>query len=225
MKRFNQLFTIFLCCIGAMSVTSCLNSDDDGGIDPETYQAYLTQMQGYYTGGSGNYANKIYFYNDTITDKNNPNKVDSVMYVTGTFAKDSTFTIANVPGRLLAKEIKDEKYKGLKEAIEKASNQTIRGKFLIVSLYENVANMYFYPTAVTYKNLSYNGETHDVMITFYGPSWGSWGIVNAHRMAEYSVCMSAIYVDDNKILTMYDGSSYNQEAIDKASLSIRVAQP
>ena len=80
MKRFNKLFIILLCCVGAMSITSCINSDDDGGIDPETYRTYLTQMAGPYNGFSSDwrYQNKIYFYNDTITDKNNPYKTDSV---------------------------------------------------------------------------------------------------------------------------------------------------
>lgn len=63
MKRFNKLFIILLCCVGAMSITSCINSDDDGGIDPETYRTYLTQMAGPYNGFSSDwrYQNKIYF--------------------------------------------------------------------------------------------------------------------------------------------------------------------
>ena len=107
MKRFNKLFFILMCCVSTMSLTSCLN-DDDNGIDPETYAKYLQQMSGTYY-GSETYQNRIYFYNDTITGSNNSNKIDSISsnVVISISARDSSFLISGVPSRVLAKEIED----------------------------------------------------------------------------------------------------------------------
>ena len=111
MKRFNKLFVILLCCFGTLSATSCLNNDDNGGIDPELYETYLSNISGTYYGDNSNwkYQNKIYFYNDTIKANSLSEKLDSIVGITVSFSKyDSTFAVTNVPGRLLAKEIPDE---------------------------------------------------------------------------------------------------------------------
>ena len=107
MKKLNSLFIILLCCVGAMSVTSCLGDDDDYGLDPETYRQYLTLMSGMYYGDSSKeeYKNKIYFFNDTITDKENENKQDAVGNISlAISAQDTTFAISNVPGKIFTKE-------------------------------------------------------------------------------------------------------------------------
>lgn len=174
MKRFNKLFIILLCCVGAMSVTSCLDSDDGYSLDPELVRQYYTQMRGSYYGGTGLYANKVYFYNDTITDKNNTSKTDSlsgyglnggVNYTTTLAGRDSvSFVLNGVSGRVLAKEIDGEQHKGLKEAIENAGNLQIKGQIAIYNIQGQVAYMYFYPMSVELKGLNYDGGTHDVTI-------------------------------------------------------------
>ena len=83
MKKISKSLIIFImCCIGATSLTSCINGDDNGGIDPETYQQYLTSMSGIYYGSSTEwqYENKLRFYNDTITTTSSDYmaKVDSI---------------------------------------------------------------------------------------------------------------------------------------------------
>lgn len=88
MKNLSRLFALLMCCTMAVSLTSCLGTDDDGGIDPETYKTWLQQMSGNYYGGSTwQTQNKIYFFNDTITDKNNENKVDSITGITASSTK------------------------------------------------------------------------------------------------------------------------------------------
>ncbi len=223
MKRFSKLFIILLCCVGAMSLTSCLNSDDDGGIDPETYATYLTLMSGSYNGYSTDYRyqNKIYFYNDSITDKNNVNKTDSVDGIYGRVNKaDSTFTIYNVPGRVLAKEIPDS-YKELRDAIEAAPAQNVTGQLLITDI-SSLVYFFAYPMSVEYDELTYGGETHKkIIIAFWGPTMGVFGNnINSHRILQLNLCPAAVYED--KALITSISSNNNQVEINRASLTVQV---
>lgn len=224
MKRFSKLFIILLCCVGAMSLTSCLNSDDDGGIDPETYETYLTLMSGSYNGYSTDYRyqNKIYFYNDSITDKNNINKIDSIEGIYGRVDRaDSTFTIYNVPGRVLAKEIPDG-YKELKDAVENAPEQTVKGKILLVDINSSLVYFYAYPMSVVYDELTYGGNTHnDVTIAFWGPTMGVFGSnINTHRVLQLNLCPAAVYEGDSNITDISD--SNNAEEINRVSLTVQL---
>lgn len=222
MKRFSKLFIILLCCVGAMSLTSCLNSDDDGGIDPETYATYLSQMSGSYYGSSTDYRyqNKIYFYNDTITDPNNTNKTDSIEGITGYVNRaDSTFTIYNVPGRVLAKEI-PESYQELKDAIEAAPNQNVKGQLILTDI-SSYVYFFAYPMSVVYDELTYGGETHnDICIAFWGPTMGIFGTVNSHRVLQLSLCPAAVYEGETLITSISSNSS--SEELSRASLTVQV---
>ena len=53
MKKFNKLFITLLCCIGSLSVISCLNSDGDSGLTDEEREAYTNEIAGPYWGGGG----------------------------------------------------------------------------------------------------------------------------------------------------------------------------
>lgn len=232
MKRFNKLFIILLCCVGAMSVTSCLDSDDGYSLDPELVRQYYTQMRGSYYGGTGLYANKVYFYNDTITDKNNTSKTDSlsgyglnggVNYTTTLAGRDSvSFVLNGVSGRVLAKEIDGEQHKGLKEAIENAGNLQIKGQIAIYNIQGQVAYMYFYPMSVELKGLNYDGGTHDVTISFWYPGLGYYFMQDAHKVLQFPLVMDSILVDGNETVKIYDGSSYDETAYRKALLSVQL---
>lgn len=232
MKRFNKLFIILLCCVGAMSVTSCLDSDDGYSLDPELVRQYYTQMRGSYYGGTGLYANKVYFYNDTITDKNNTSKTDSlsgyglnggVVYTTTLAGRDSvSFVLNGVSGRVLAKEIDGEQHKGLKEAIENEENLQIKGQIAIYNIQGQVAYMYFYPMSVELKGLNYDGGTHDVTISFWYPGLGYYFMQDAHKVLQFPLVMASILVDGNETVKIYDGSSYDETAYRKALLSVQL---
>lgn len=232
MKRFNKLFIILLCCVGAMSVTSCLNSDDGYSLDPEVVRSYYTQMEGPYYGGTGLYANKVYFYNDTITDKNNTSKTDSlsgsglsgrVDYTTTLDGRDSvSFVLSGVSGRVLAKEIDGEQYKGLKEAIENAPSQSIRGQIAMYNIQGQVALLYFYPMSVEYKGLNYDGGTHDVTISFWYPGLGNYFMSNAHKVLQFPLVLASIWVDGNETVKIYNGSLSDETANRKALLSVQL---
>lgn len=221
MKRFNKLFFILMCCVSTMSLTSCLN-DDDNGIDPETYAKYLQQMSGTYY-GSETYQNRIYFYNDTISDSNNSNKIDSISsnVVISISARDSSFLISGVPSRVLAKEIDSVKFKGLRDAIEELPNQSIRGKVLIANVMNYGSYLYFYPTSLTLNDLSYDGGTHDVTIAFLIPSAGSWSMSGTFEGIQVPIFVGAFFEDDSEIQRIYDGTMSNPDDYNRSLLDIR----
>lgn len=232
MKRFNKLFIILLCCVGAMSVTSCLDSDDDYSLDPEVVRSYYTQMRGSYPGGVYPYNNKVYFYNDTITDKNNTNKIDSlsgygvsggINYTTTLDGRDSVTLVLNgVSGRVLAKEIDGEQHKGLKEAIENAPNQSIRGRIAMYNIQGEVAYWYLYPMSVEYKDLQYDGGTHDVIISFWSPVGGNYFMSNANKVIQFPLVMASVWVDGNETVRIYNANSQHQEEYMRALLTVQL---
>lgn len=232
MKKFNKLFIILLCCVGAMSVTSCLDGDDYSGPTPEEISAAYDQMRGSYQGGSGVYANKVYFYNDTITDKNNPYKTDSLTgyYVNGGInrgytldGRDSvTFVLNGIEGRVFTKEIDEKQYPALRKAIENAPNQQIKGQVSIYNIYKGTVGMYFYPTSVTYKDLEYDGGKHDVSISFWYPSAGTYFMSNAHRVLQFPLVMAAVSIDGKEAFKIYDGYSQDQEKYKRALLTVQL---
>lgn len=209
------------------------NEDDtDDGLSIEEIKAFYSQMAGAYNGGSGIYANKIYFYNDTITDKNNFNKVDSlyganvngsVSYMVTPAGNDSVTVVLNgVSGRVLAKEIDGEQHKGLKEAIENAPAQSIRGQIIMFNIQNQLAYWYLYPMSVEYENLEYDGETHDVIISFYSPTIGVYGVINTHRVIQLPLVLASVWVDGNEIVRIYNTNSQNQEEYMRALLTVQL---
>ena len=218
MKKFNKLFIILLCCIGAMSVTSCLNSDDGGGLSDEEKHQYTLDIVGLYNGGGGEYANKIVFTNDTLPeDTKNPLKLDTIvggvrgaMYNTVTAAgKDSaTFEINGVPGRLLAKELKDDKYKGLKKALEEAQSRPIRGTFYVQYLQYGTVLFNCITNDIKFSDLNYDGGTHDVTIKFCFPTIGSYEFVDLHKKVIIPLYIDKIDIDEGKeTIQIYDTTS------------------
>lgn len=208
MKRFSKLFCIMLCAVTAASLASCLGSDDDGGIDPETYKAWLTSISGNYYGNDGSWTteNKIYFYNDTITGES---KTDSITGVDVSFYGDSTVVVSNVPGRLLAKAIKDND--ALKTAIENTYSQTLKAKFIFYNIQNPYASYFVYPAEVTYPSLAYNGGTHKVTVKFYYPSGGAFLIDGSSRKVSLSFCVEGIYLDDSVVPSIYDELSTDEK--------------
>lgn len=226
MKKFNKLFIILLCCIGAMSVTSCLNSDDGyTEIDHDLYKATLTSMNGSYYGQNSDwrYQNKIYYY---YNDEKNNIKTDSIVgTVVSINALDTAFTVSNVTGKVFAKQIPDS-HKDLREALENYSSPlSIKGKFDFTRI---ITNAYYsiYNTSTTIDNLEYNGEKHKVTIAFWGGypySSGAYGKIESYNMIELYLCLGAIFVDDNE-KSLYDFPVGSESDLRKATLFVRATR-
>lgn len=224
MKRLSRLFTIMLCCTAAVSLTSCLGNDHESGIQPEEYKQLLNSISGFYMGGSTwQTQNKIYFYNDTITDKNNPLKTDSITGISATFFKgDSTVVVEGVSGRVLAKELTG--HDDLKKALEDYLAQPIKAKFIFFNVNSPQASYFVYPFDVTYPSLKYpNGETHEVTFKFYSPSLGVFQSLNTQQANIFEFYLMGVYVDGKLLQTIYDGSDDNNK-MKKALLRICVTR-
>lgn len=220
MKRLSKLFTLVLCLAAGLSVTSCVESSDDNTISPETYQAYLTSISGSYFGSSSEwqYENKIYFINDTITDRKNTQKLDSITGIDVRFSVDSTVTVNYVPGRLIAKELPVE-YQDLKDAIENAPNQTLKARFMFYQVAQGYASYTIYPETLTYPELEYGGAKHKVDVVFYYPTAGAFAFGSGRSAIRFTLSMAGIYEDDKLKYTIYDGSS-GTEKMQKSLLDV-----
>lgn len=224
MKRLSRLFTIILCCTAAVSLTSCLGNHNDSGISPEEYKQWLTNISGFYMGGSTwQKQNKVYFYNDTITDKNNPSKTDSITGISATFFKgDSTVVVQGVPGRVLAKEVTG--HDDLKEALEDNLGQAMKAKFVFFSISSPQASYFVYPFDVTFPSLQYpNGETHEVTFKFYSPSLGAFQSLGTQQANILEFYLMGVYVDGKLLQAIYDGSD-NKDKMKKALLQVYVTR-
>ncbi len=224
MKNLSRLFAILICCTMAVSLTSCLGTDDDSGIDAETYQKWLSQMSGtYYGGTSYQTKNRVYFINDTITDKNNKNKLDSITGITASYYKgDSTIVVNGISGRVLAKEIKDND--ALKKALEEAYSPTLKAKFVIYNiLNSNIAYYLAYPYDITYPELKYNGETHKVSFKLYSPAIGAYQYTANAELNVIDFYVLGIYVDDKLAYTICDNTN-NEDQMKKAFLEVVVGR-
>lgn len=220
MKKLRRLFTAaILLAAATISMTSCLGSNDDTSLSPEQEEQLRTLINGAYYGDmSGNYQNKVYFYNDTITNEKNKTKTDSITDITGQYYKgDSILVIDGFPGRLLAKEIKDND--ALKKAVEDAPNQRIKAKFVFFNFSSPYAYYNVYPYDVEYSELTYNGETHKVRFTFYGTYNGVF-YNGSKAINNFEFYLHEIYVDDKLAYTVWDGY---QQTTDQASKKTKAA--
>ena len=199
MKKMTKFLMLLFCGITVFSMTSCLNdSDDDGyvGIDPTTYANFLASASGNYNVGT-----KLYFYNDTITAENNKSMTDSIMGLRAVIAKDSSLVLYDVPGRVLAKEIKNNE--PLKMAIEEAEPVGIVSKILFYNITQGYGYYYVYSSSVIYNNLEFNGGKHKVELQFYIPSGGLY----YNKQTTFTYCLSNVKVDDKNAYQIYDGSN------------------
>lgn len=224
MKTFNKLLAIIVCLCGSMSLVSCINGDDNYGLDPEVEYSYRSTISGSYvgsTGGNWQLENKIYFYNDAIDGETIEEKTDSVMNVIGRFNMDSTFTISNVPGRVLAKEFPDN-YSDLKDAIENGPAQTIYGSYIINNVAQDGAALLF-NGVVDIPSLTYGGETHENIRILFWQNFAAFGYISGHKAVELPMYFAAVYEGDKKLFDIYDAQTTGLEQ-SKALLLIRVTR-
>ncbi|MGN1376369.1 MAG: DUF4840 domain-containing protein [Prevotella sp.] len=207
MKKILGLIGIILCSMSAAVLTSCLSSDgDDGGMDPTTYKSWLVKLAGNYYGDPSSWktTNKVYFYNDTISGTNKTDSIDGIEIRMGT---DSTMIVYDVPGRIIAKSIKDDDE--LKEAIENAAAPYLIAKYILYSPQTNYISYLVYPYDMEYTNVDYKGGSHNVKVKFYMPTGGAWATQNGNSQTAANFCIEGIYLDGNKVKSIYDDLDYS----------------
>lgn len=201
MKKF-KLLTLFFAAFAALTLTSCLNDDDDNtGLTAE-------QIQMAYNATSGLHSGKFYY--TTGFDKDGKDVKDSAD-VSWDVTSDTVMYINNVPAKALASVIADD---DIRAAVEKQGPQKIKCyiNYINVSPIQWLVN----PVSVSFDNVEYNGARHKVTIAFYVNSNYSFGqlitSVNPNiQMMQFIA--GALYVNDKinneGINYLYDTSKVN----------------
>lgn len=182
MKNLFKLFILTLCCASAMSLASCINSDDsDNSIDTETQKQYQGYMQGSYSG-------KMRFYKVSETNSQSLVKYDS-LYAQCYVKADSTMSltaystdggdrkIINCLDSAIVVSSGNTTYQDLFEAIRDADSEADK-----VSVYYNIPStncvqtngLYFITSMLIEKKLTYGDKEHYVYFWFEPYQYGVW---------------------------------------------------
>ena len=201
MKKF-KLLTLFFAAFAALTLTSCLNDDDDNtGLTAE-------QIQMAYNATRGSHSGKIIY--TTGFDKDGKDVRDSAN-VAWDITSDTVMYINNVPAKVLASVIADD---DIRAAVETQGPQRIKCyiNYINVSPIQWLVN----PVSVSFDNLEYNRAKHKVTIAFYANSNYSFGqlitsVTPNIQMMQFIA--GALYVDDKinseGINYLYDTSKVN----------------
>lgn len=184
MKKF-KLLTLFFAAFAVLTLTSCLNDDDDNtGLTAE-------QIQMAYNATRGSHSGKIYY--TTGFNKDGKDVKDSAN-VSWDVTSDTVMYINNVPSKVLASVIDDD---NIRAAVENQGPQKIKCyiNYINVSPIQWLVN----PVSVSFDNVEYKGAKHKVTIAFYVNSNYSFGqlitSVNSNiQMMQFIA--GALYVDD-----------------------------
>ena len=181
-----KLLTLFFAAFAALTLTSCLNDDDDNtGLTAE-------QIQMAYNATRGSHSGKIIY--TTGFDKDGKDVRDSAN-VSWDVTSDTVMYIKNVPSKVLASVIADD---DIRAAVETQGPQRIK-------CYINYINVSPYiqwlvnPVSVSFDNLEYSGAKHKITIAFYANSNYSFGqlitsVTPNIQMMQFIA--GALYVDD-----------------------------
>lgn len=201
MKKF-KLLTLFFAAFATLTLTSCLNDDDDNtGLTAE-------QIQMAYNATRGSHSGKIYY--TTGFNKDGKDVKDSAN-VSWDVISDTVMYINNVPAEALASVIADD---NIHAAVENQGPQKIKCyiNYINVSPIQWLVN----PVSVSFDNVEYKGAKHKVTIAFYVNSNYSFGqlitsVTPNIQMMQFIA--GALYVDDkinsDGINYLYDTSKVN----------------
>ena len=201
MKKF-KLLTLFFAAFAALTLTSCLNDDDDNtGLTAD-------QIQMAYNATRGSHSGKIIY--TTGFDKDGKDVRDSAV-VSWDVTSDTVMYINNVPSKVIASVIADD---DIRAAVETQGPQRIKCyiNYINVSPIQWLVN----PVSVSFDNLEYNGAKHKVTIAFYANSNYSFGQLITSvtpNIQMMQLIAGALYVDDKinseGINYLYDTSKVN----------------
>lgn len=201
MKKLKNMFLLFMgIFMAATSLTSCLNNDDDfQGIDPQTYQQYMTYMSGTYTGktrffygeqkGSGLVAVKY----DSIQNNSWIVSTDSIVRQTN-FPINKLDSAISVPATDNSTSAND--MRSLRSAISQLGPVNLKAMYYIPRAnFVTDTQIHFYVNPYVYETkLTYGSKEHTIYFVFtsnyYGGEWDK-----GSRKFEYSMYLEYICID------------------------------
>ena len=156
MKRTFRLTTLLLTALLAMSLSSCLNDNNDTvqQVGKKDYEA----LSGNFT-GTAKYIAKP-------SDKTLTTEEGVKIAVT----PDSIMRITGISAAALAKNINDD---NIRQAIAAQTSPVLTARFVIYSAASQGMSMFMKPLPVEFKGVTVKGEKHDYAIAFHSPSLSS----------------------------------------------------
>lgn len=192
MKKFRFL-SLLICCMSALLVTSCLDSDDgDSGLTEAQIGQCLNVVKGSYFGD-------LIF---AAENKDNPtDKTDTLKMTAMINAIDTTVVIYDFPVELIAKEMKDGE---VKDALLNAPEQDLKSK------------MFFYQTSpiafLTYPmplefDVFYGEKSHKVKAYFFSGQYSLGFYVPTEKELALQYVLGAVYLDDDTTTNLLKDSN------------------
>ena len=160
MKKNIKLFSMTLCCLAVMALSSCLSSNDDDNKNQEReWQEWVKAFQAEVLAAQGSYAGYMYFQPDEKVSA-----LDSIA-AEWDIVSDSVLELRGVPTSLLVDRL-SEKHQALKDAIIALGTVNMQVKIGFNVYYKSPLLFYVYPEPVT-MNVNVDGENKTVVVNFY----------------------------------------------------------
>lgn len=179
-----HLISIMFCCLTALCITSCLNSDDNNKSSWALSKAEIAQC---FQTVAGNYTGDLLYRAKSDDGRSEQiDTLDASWYI----PTDSTLFITNFPGKVLAEYVSNQ---ALKEALASAPDQVVKCQigFLQTSPVEFLIN----PYTIEY-NLQYSGSQHKIHVVFYANNTYSFGALDpTSKELMVKIIPATLYVD------------------------------
>lgn len=182
MKTF-KIFSIMMCALAALSLSSCIGDDDDNDnrLTPQQVEQAFQQARGSYTG-------KMYY---AYPDQKSSKRLTDSVATSWTLDTDSTMTIHNFSLKGVAKNINDS---ALAKVFSEAPVQSMRCNIGFIRL--SPVQFLINPTTVTLDGVEYNGGAHKVQAVFYANNLYSFGEYTSAGAIQMQIVFAGIFIDD-----------------------------
>lgn len=182
--RKTSILTLLLCMIAALTMTSCLNDDDDdnGLTREEQHTAYLSV--------AGPHDGQLVYYDSIFTTK--PAKVDSVAAMVN-FETDSTVTVYNFHVNSIGHFVQDATAKA---CLENAPAQIMKCYTYFYSL--SPVTFHLQPQKLTFSTMA-EGKSHTITLAFYAGYPNSYGVKSGKTIG-LQIVLGGVYLDNENII-------------------------
>ena len=182
--RKTSILTLLLCMIAALTMTSCLNDDDDdnGLTREEQHRAYLAV--------EGSHSGQLVYYDSIFTKK--PSKVDSVA-TSVNFETDSTATVYNFHVNSIGHFVQDATAKA---CLENAPAQILKCYTYFYSL--SPVTFHLQPQKLTFSTMA-EGKSHTITLAFYAGCPNSYGVKSGKTIG-LQIVLGGVYLDNENII-------------------------
>lgn len=170
--------------IAALTMTSCLNDDDDdnGLTREEQHRAYLAV--------EGSHSGQLVYYDSIFTKK--PSKVDSVA-TSVNFETDSTATVYNFHVNSIGHFVQDATAKA---CLENAPAQILKCYTYFYSL--SPVTFHLQPQKLTFSTMA-EGKSHTITLAFYAGCPNSYGVKSGKTIG-LQIVLGGVYLDNENII-------------------------